>query len=473
MNCITPISRLAIHCNKSYYRQTRRLAGAVVWLGLAFSPAAVLAADIIANPNIISTDQSGNNALGVKATTADAENGVVEIQTGGIIDSAVGGVSDSGNAKSNQVTVSGGTVNGDAYGGYSDSGNVKSNQVTVSGGTVDGDATGGYSDSGTINNNQVTVSGGTVQGNASGGASDSGDTNNNQVTVSSGTVEWVIGGETGGSGTANNNQVTVSGGTVAVVLGGGARGNGTTNYNQVTITGGTVKEEIGGGSSHLGDANNNQVTITGGTFTNLNLIAAAVGAGTVKDNTLTISGGSFADSVDLYGYYTGGTPPTTASGNSIHLKVAGLTINNIAGVNNLYFYLPASVQNGDSVAILKDAAAAGTDLSSTVIGVCAAAGSALAVGDEITLIDAAGTLQTSSNNPANNTSGMTGCSTSYTFALEKVNNTLIAKLTKVPAPQQGAAQPVPGLGGKTLALLMLILAAMTAWFIHRRSATVL
>ncbi len=346
----------------------------------------------------------------------------------------------------------------------------------------------------------------------------------------------------------------MSGGTAGDVWG-GASEDGNAENNQVTITGGTVNDSVRGGFSLGGsNANNNQVTITGGTFTNL--IAAAVGAGTVKDNTLTISGGSFADSVDLYGYDIGGAP-ATASGNSIRLKVAGLTINNIAGVNNLYFYLPASIQNGDSVAILKDAAAAGTDLSSTVIGVCAAAGSALTVGDEITLIDAV-TLQTSSNTPANNTGGMTGCSTGYEFALEKVNNTLIAKLTKAPAaaytvggtvsglsgtlvlqnnggddltltadggftfatpvangssyavsvlaqpagqncsvnnaggtvnggpvtniavtcqatgvPKQGAAQPVPGLGGKALALLMLILAAMTGWFIHRRSATAL
>ncbi len=445
MNCITPTSRIT-HCNKSYSRQIRRLAGAVVWLGLAFSPTAVLAADIIANPNNINTDHSGDNAYGVKETVNDAENGVVKIQTGGIIDSATGGYSDSGNAKSNQVTVSGGTVNWNVEGGYSDSGYANNNQVSISAGKVNY-VIGGYSDSSYADNNQVTINGGTVNGNAYGGFSDS------------------------------------------------------------------------------GNANNNQVTITGGTFTNI--IAAAGGVGTVKDNTLTISGGSFANSVDLYGYDTGGTP-ATASGNSIHLKVAGLTINNIAGVNNLYFYLPNNVQNGDSVAILQDTAAAGTDLSSTVVGVCAAAGSALAVGDEITLIDAAGTLQTSSDTPANDTGGMTGCGTvsglngtlvlqnnggdnltlmtngAFTFATPvanggsyavsvlaqpagqncSVNNaggtvnggpvTNIAVTCQTTGvPQQGTAQPVPGLGGKTLALLMLILAAITAWFIHRRSATVL
>ncbi len=497
------------------------LAATIAALYLAFSPTAVLAADIVGTPGtplIINTNHSGDTAYGVKETTNDAENGVVDIQTGGKIDDAWGGYSIDGIAKTNQASLSGGEAK-NVIGGHSKNNDADNNQVSISAGPVAYDVTGGSASKDATNNrvsitggqmrlirggfsigagsakdNQVSITGGEVSSGIYGGLSNDGDTTNNRISIGGGTVDGVYGGYAkhhandnqvsisagtvknlvyGGysqEGTATNNHISITGGTVENFVYGGGSSKGTATNNHISITGGTVEGGVAGGRSYEGTATNNHVSISGGTFSNY--IAAGHGwqtASTVTDNTLTIEGGTFKATVQLLGY--AGSAATTG-GNSMHLKIAGLTINNISTFNNLYFYLPNSVQNGDSVAILQDAA--GTDLSSTVIGVCATAGSTLAVGDEITLIDAAGTLQTSSDTPANNTGNMTGCSPDYEFTLQKVNNALIATVTKAPAaaPQQGA-QPVPGLGAKTLALLMLIFAAITAWFIHRRSAITL
>ncbi len=458
-----------------------------------------MAADIIANPNIINTDHSSDNAYGVKETVNDAENGVVDIQAGGKIDNAWGGHSIDGIAKTNQASLSGGEA-----------------KRVIGGRSRNNDA----------DNNQVSISAGTVGNSVIGGNSSKGIATNNHITITGGTVSYVYGGHSQ-EGTATNNHVSISGGTV---------------------------EYVTGGTSYKGTATNNHVSISGGTFSgNIRAGYGAQTVSTVTDNTLTIEGGSFKETVQLWGYF--GQAATTG-GNSMHLKIAGLTIGNIRRFNNLYFYLPNSVNNGDNVATLK---ASSTDLSAAAIGVCAAAGSLLTVGDTVTLIQAQ-SLSTSSDTPPNTTAGMTGCSPDYEFTLEKVNNALIATVTKAPGgintysisgtvsglsgtlvlqnnggdnltltadggftfatavadggnyavsvlaqpagqncsvnnaggtvnggpvtniavtcqttgvPQQGTAQPVPGLGGKALALLMLILAAMTAWFIHRRSATAL
>ncbi len=493
----------------------RLLVSVVTVVFLAFSPTAVLAADIIGTsgtPLIINTDQSGNNAYGVKETGNDAEGGIVDVQPGGIIDNARGGYSETGIANNNQATVSGGTVNETVYGGRSD---------YIS------------------QNNQVSISGGVIAENAPG------------------VVFSVVGGAS--EITADSNSVSISGGTIngLMITGGGGMFNA--QNNQVSISGGIINAfVIGGFSANL--AQNNHVTISGGII-NSGIFAGAVDhdiAGVIN-NTLTITGGTFANSVVIGGYSIDANINPIAFGNTINLKVSGLSIDNIVGVNNLHFYLPDSVQNGDTVMILNDqdvwnTGISGTDLTNTVIGVCAAAGSALNDGDVITLINAQN-LSTSSNNPVNDTSNMTGCSPVYQFALEKDNNNLIARVTKAAvatytiggtvsglsgtlvlqnnggdnltmsadgsftfatavidgngysvsilsqptgqtctvnnasgtvnganintvsvtcqatAAPQPAAQPVPGLGGKALALLMLLLAAMTAWFIHRRSAT--
>ncbi len=598
-----------------------------------------MAADIVANPNNINTDHSGDNAYGVNETVNDAENGVVDIQTGGKIDRAWGGYSSDGIAKTNQASLSGGEAisvtgggsrNNDAdnnqvsisagtvahevtggrslekdatnnrvsitggqmrgvRGGISTGGvgSAKDNQVSITGGEVSLDISGGVSNNGDATNNYVSIDGGTVEryvygGKAehhanynqvsisdgtiklkvTGGYSSAQNADNNQITISGGTVERsVIGGDST-KGVAKDNQVTMSAGTVESVIGGNSREGVATN-NHVSITGGTVENGVIGGSSNKGTATNNHVSISGGTFSgNIRAGRGIETASTVTDNTLTIEGGSFKETVRLsgYGYYD---QAATTGGNSMHLKIAGLNIDNISRFNNLYFYLPNSVNNGDNVVTLQ---ASSTDLSAAAFGVCAAAfgvcaavGSPLTVGDTVTLIQAQN-LSTSSDTPPNTTAGMTGCSPDYEFTLQKVNNALIATVTKAPggintysiggtvsglsgtlvlqnnggddltltadggftfatpvanggsyavsvfanpagqtcsvnnasgtvnggpvtgvsvtcqatsAPQQGTAQPVPGLGGKALALLMLILAAITAWFIHRRSATVL
>ncbi len=452
-----------------------------------------MAADIIANPNIINTDQSGNNAYGVKETVNDAENGVVDIQTGGKIDGAWGGYSIDGIAKTNQASLSGGEAIG-VFGGASWKNHADNNQVSISAGMVKYNVTGGESIEKDATNNRVSITGGQMREVRGGFSTGTGSAKDNQVSISDGQVLSTIYGGLSNEGDATNNRVSIDGGTAKrFVYGGNAKHHANDNQvsindgtmesnvyggysftqhadnNQITISGGTVENWVVGGGSTKGTATNNHVSISGGTFSDH--IMAGRGeetTSTVTDNTLTIEGGTFKETVQLSGY-TG--QAATTGGNSMHLKIAGLTIRNIRTFNNLYFYLPNSVNHGDNVVTLQ---ALSTDLSAAAIGVCAATGSPLTVGDTVTLIQAQ-SLSTSSNTSPNTTAGMTGCSPDYEFTLEKVNNALIATVTKAPAaaPQQGAAQPVPGLGAKTLALLMLILAAITAWFIHRRSATAL
>ncbi|PIE45609.1 MAG: hypothetical protein CSA45_01765, partial [Gammaproteobacteria bacterium] len=152
MNCITSAPSSIINSNSYYSPRFKKtlLATAITLTLSVLSPTVVLAAGMITGtpgtPLIIKTDQSGNEAVGVLETGSNpAENGIVEIQTGGVIDGATGGHSDNGNATNNHVTVSGGTINGSNYGGISEHRNATNNSVTISGGTVTGNNTGGAS----------------------------------------------------------------------------------------------------------------------------------------------------------------------------------------------------------------------------------------------------------------------------------------------------------------------------------------
>ena len=305
---------------------------------------------------------------------------------------------------------------------------ANNNIVTItSGASVDWDVLGGYaqSDSGaaTASGNTVTVRRGASVGSVKGAYAHVDDgtgaatANNNTVTVSSGAyVDGDVSGayafafvDSGtGAATANSNTVTISS-TAYVgsdVYGGWAEfwgtGTATATGNTVTISGGTVGGDVYGGLAEVY-----------GTGT----------ATTATGNTVTISGSPDLSASTLYGGGgTGGAGSDFFTGNTLNLKTSGLTVAGLQNFENLNFYLPATMANGETALTVTGEA----DITDSTVRVGVNGGSsALEIGETVTLISA-GTLTGAADLDGTRAGGIQGIANIYKFDLSVVGDELFA-----------------------------------------------
>ncbi len=282
------------------------------------------------------------------------------------------------------------------------------------------------SHSSTIKDNTLTVNGGSFSYGVAGGtifASGNNLVTKNTVIVNDGTMYEACGGliqAYGGiPGDAIDNTVYINGGQVEYVCGGSAD-KGDANDNKVFIKGGVTSDGVVGGKvryEYGGDANGNTVTISGGTIGKASGGTNIVGGYTIgggksaSDNTVTISGDvQLLGDVSIYGGQSYGTDGIannntvniltkivaaefmggdvmsggTSSGNTLNIAAKGVTTGAVYGFQNMNFYLPSDVANGDTMLTVNGGTA--TDVKGVTFGVAALSGVKLEKGNTVNLI---------------------------------------------------------------------------------------
>ena len=294
---------------------------------------------------------------------------------------------------------------GPVYGGYSHSANSDWNTVSVTNRYVTDDINGGYIGTRTTGTRTTGTS-----------------TSHNSVVIDNSKVRIARGGfnqnySTGSGTKADGNTVTLKNGSFAT-----------------SVIGGTA-EFASGNTVEIQDNSTVTVAIYGGH-----------GYGGGSNNTVIIRGKPNLTRANINGNHS------VKTGNTLQLHPSGkqgIAANNIWYFENLHFYLPVSIANGDTVLTLNDTKFNyPTDITGANIGVAVkGGGQPLKAGDRITLINAVHGL-TADANPINNTSGMQaeqGVSLRYGFDLSKDANNLYATVNKVettpkPKPSPKAVQ---------------------------------
>ena len=211
--------------------------------------------------------------------------------------------------------------------------------------------------------------------------------------------------------------------------------------NTVTLKNGNSAMYVFGGAGEF--ANGNTINIQDSTVTAA--IFAGTGTSGEDNNTVSISGKSVLNNAVIFGGMFHKT------GNTLQMHTSGVTAGDIANFENLHFYLPNNIANGDTVLTLDDPAfRTPTDITGANIGVAVTGGkAALQPGDRITLINAELGL-TADAKPVNNTSGMKGIqgvSLRYGFDLSTDPNNLYATVNKVETNPQTKSLSEGRLGG--------------------------
>ena len=200
--------------------------------------------------------------------------------------------------------------------------------------------------------------------------------------------------------------------------------SGTARKNTVTISGGTVTGDVAGGDG-TDEASENTVVYEGGTLAG-NIVG---GRGTLTNkNRIELRGG-----VHVAGTVTGGTA-ANGTGNTLAVYERGTEIQDLAGVQNLHFYLPEMITKDTAATgpMLKLATAANKDISHMEIGVGLKGDQKpLAKGDTVTLLELGGGTLTTAANLENawddkDVAARQGVSRNYKFLLKNKDNKLIA-----------------------------------------------
>jgi hypothetical protein len=343
-----------------------------------------------------------------------------------------------GAASHNRVAITNGTTE-NAYGGMvmsiSGGGATNNNTITITDSQV-GYIGGGMvqAEGSAISNNNITaVSGSNVSevfGSQATAVNGSATSNHNRVAITDGTTTSVYGGmaiSMSGDATANNNTITIDGtdtvdssmsyiGAAAIVGVSSATGTATANNNTMTITGGKILGPVAGGYIHLADA-------------------AAIG--TATGNTITVGGTADLSAAYFYGGLWDSAslsePADLWTGNKLNVKNSGMSAGGIYNFENLNFYLPATMADGETMLSVDEA----VDISASKIGVgIDGRTSALNVGDTVTLIDTEAGLTAAGVNTT--ALGVVGISKIYDFELTWDAYNLYATLRATDNPQTKA-----------------------------------
>lgn len=362
----------------------------------------------------------------------------VNLPDGGLQE-VVGGMSIDGTASGNtlNITALGGST-GHAFAGFATSagGDVTGNTLNISAAEHIADAFGGLAYNGSATGNTVNMTGGqaaeVIGGSGAKGAS------SNTVNISGGKVEmWTLGGNVGWAGgttaPADNNTINITGGEVAGHIIGGEGGDSASG-NTVTISGSAV---IPGGTM-----------IVGGKAEYYDSTTYEVKQGAAANNTVNI-----LIPLEGIGSLVGGTgDAATSTGNTLNLAAKNVSASSVSGFQNMNFYLPPDIANGDTMLTVNDASlGTPTDVQGVTFGVAALQGVKLAEGNTVNLItdpnglttDAtlktadSATLSKASFLAANNMS----TNSNYELSISKSgDNTIAARVDKVTEEAAGGDQ---------------------------------
>ena len=346
------------------------------------------------------------------------------------------------------------------------------NTVNIRSGTVQQGVYGGHADSQTTSvlasHNEVNISGGAVEWYVKGGYAftnanfeEGARATHNTVNITSGTVQWeVYGGYAqaridGIFAEASRNSVTIADGNVIRNVSGGRAESAvfvSATDNAVSISGGTVRGDVFGGWAELyhsasplriSTASNNTVTITDGEVVGrvvggYLLLRDAQAPGSATGNTVFISGTPNLTNSILYGGFVGDnnfTNPATGvridarSGNKLRFQSSELTVAGLKNFEFLHFYLPNSVQAGDTMLFVTDTA--NIEGSKFDVGVQRGPNSLpLRVGETVTLIDASdGDLIGAFNGTVNGRTMGGGIIYGYEFLVTTADEKVMATAT--------------------------------------------
>lgn len=349
--------------------------------------------------NVIINIVSGTNptyVFGGAHETNLVQNNTVTVNNSSIVFKNVyGGYSNSGAANQNTVTINDSIVGEQIFGGYSNTGATNKNIVTINNSRVDWEVIGGSSISGEANQNTVIINNSPIRENVIGGNSTENNANQNTVIFNGGSIMNSVIGGMSGDGNANQNTVTVNDGTFRGTSGimGGYSTWGEANQNTVNITGGDFNGNATGGYSTNGKASNNTINITGGNFSRTgynNIIGGYYGSGTGEaiNNTINILGNSGIDlsGAKLYGGNTFTGAGDIFTGNTLNINEFTGSVEGLYNFENYNFYLSNTINSGET--ILNISGVISADLAGTTVTLTGiAAGSNLAAGDSIILID--------------------------------------------------------------------------------------
>ncbi|MBR0129179.1 MAG: hypothetical protein IJM09_05125, partial [Neisseriaceae bacterium] len=287
-----------------------------------------------------------------------------------------------GEVRDNVVNYQNSSSAGKIYGGHAlgKSVTVTSNQVTIDNGKLIGEVYGGWTDSenAIATENKVEIKNGDGIAQIWGGRSAKASADHNTVIIHQLTnndaipTEYVVGG--GGQLTANGNQVNIANANIGTVYGGSSGVDA--NDNMITINSGTISDVYGGYATY--SATHNIVNFNGGEITG------------------TIYGGHYAnDPTDKpFDRLTGNTLNIGSNQQAIAMNT--LKAGNIANFEQINFYLPNTVKNGETA--LQLTGNGKTDLSKTTVLAYLDNAKGLTADSKIHLIQTNGTLTQPKNN---------------------------------------------------------------------------
>lgn len=344
--------------------------------------------------------QSSLDKIGGTSSIGNANSNSVVISGGTIEGEIYGGSSEQGNADNNQISLLGGKINAEnydsIYGGFSSSGDVTDNVVFVGKdvevtGHFMSSIIGGESSDGKVTDNSILIEKGAIvtEDYLMGGSSASGNSENNSVSVESEDLSCRgILGAYSGKGTVFGNSVKIDSGTVTDInnhekigVFGGVGVN--VRDNNVTINGGNIKADVVGGAGYY--LSNNTVNINGGTFEGdiiggngafhddtgytgyvgfLEIDPSTDGLRKIENNVINISGNPDLSQsnlmgckwpisiIDALGDIT--QLKSIIHDNELNIHTKELEVKNIDGFDSVNFYLPVTMQKGNTILNLTD-----------------------------------------------------------------------------------------------------------------------
>lgn len=367
------------------------------------------------NSVVFSDGSVGGLIIGGMAPSGSALGNYVEILGGSVGYDVYAGESYTGKASNNTLLISGGNIGRNVFGASGNSALIDSNTVFISGGNIGGRVYGGYTyTNGVVSNNSVIMSGGSVEENVFGGYSISGQVLKNNVIIEDCYSSVPFGGYSKNSDASYNSVYIKNGAIVSDVVGGQSAGGSATG-NIVSIDGGSVQNSIYGGMSPEGSSNNiiyfnngetqgsgwiyggysygvgsanyNSVILNNGDVSG-NIYGGYISSGSGDCNYNTIS---ISDEVVLrwspriLGGHGGGSGDYW-TGNTLNSSACNVYVSEINNFEYYNFYISEFVQSGDTLIYILGENP--TNLENAKISISGIAkGSALKVGDSITLIN--------------------------------------------------------------------------------------
>ena len=278
-----------------------------------------------------------------------------------------------GTANSNQLHVGKGTTIVSTLYSIAGAGNTEANENTID---VSGSlSAGNYIVAGWANTNAngniINVSGSISAGALIVAGLADAKADENKITISGSLPDGQTVYAGTGGGEANENQLTISGsiGSGSMLFAG--EGSTTANGNIVTIDQGAVFSESASSDTRV--VAGNGTTDASNNIVNLN--------GTVQSSSLDLYGGLMGLSYDSNSWNYGGESGT---GNILNVKSLNNQVKEIAGFQNLNFYIPKEAVNGSTMLTITGGTE--TDLTGATIKADASNATTLNVGDKINLL---------------------------------------------------------------------------------------